>query len=560
MNTLKKMGRLLRYTLFLSVCISVIIVFHYCTANQDKPLVLNEVEQKWLEEHDEIVFAVDDTYPPLNYKDDKGRLVGLNIDLIRLIGQRTGIKIKLEGSTWNEALEKAMNHTVDGLINASPLEERKQRLNFTNSFFRDPLALVTYKDNDITAFDNIKFQRIAAKKGSQHLQALSSKIPNHLIISISTLEEGIELLSAKKIDGIYDDLAPLYHLISSQGYSHLKIAFVEPSKNGARIAVRNDDEIMLRILNKAIKSISNEDRLAIQNKWLKFTPERDYAMYYLTIAVLLTIVLLISLWTWSLKLMVNKRTNELKEELIRRKETEKLLISAKEKAEESDRLKSAFVANISHEIRTPMNGIVGFSELLTESEFIKEEQDKYHGLILSSARQLLSIINDLVNISKLEANLVQVYKAEVDINKMLQDLYSVFSIQVANKDISLECTNIENKENTYLLDEVKVVQVLTNLISNAIKNTEAGYVKFGIHEMNETELTFFVKDSGIGIKPENHKNIFNRFWKENNGANYGGTGLGLAISKAHIELMGGKIWLNSSENNGAEFYFALPFS
>ncbi len=528
-----------------------------CNPVSDQLIILNQEEKLWLKQHENIVLAVDNTYAPLNFKGEDGELTGLNIDLVHLMEQRIGIKIKLEGSNWNEALNKAMNHEVDGLINASPLEERKSKLNFTNEFFKDPLALVTYKGNEIRSFENIKFQRIAAKKGSQHLHLLKSKIPQHLIISINTLDEGIDLLSTKRIDGIYDDLAPLYHIISSMGYSNLKVAFVEPNKVGARIAVRNDDLILLGILNKAIKSISSEERLRIQNKWLAFTPKRDYTVYYITIGILVAVVLLISLWTWSLTAMVKRRTTELEEELVRRKEAEVQLIRSKEKAEESDRLKSAFLANISHEIRTPMNSIFGFSELLQVNDFSREEQSKYLSLILSSAKQLLSIINDLVNISKLEANLVTVDKSKVDVTKMMEDLKSIFKLETKNQNIELsyECTI--NGTSHFNIDEVKVKQVLTNLISNSIKNTEKGFVNFGIKHENSHLLQFYVKDSGTGINPDDHKNIFNRFWKVNNGSNESGTGLGLAISKAHVELMGGEIWVESKLGDGAAFYFTI---
>ncbi|WP_075590062.1 ATP-binding protein [Labilibacter marinus] len=537
----------------------ILVGFTYSCGLSDKQISFTEEEQLWINEHQQIVLAVDNSYAPLNYLDKEGKLTGLNIELVRLIEKRIGVKIRLEGSNWNEALQKAMNHEVDGLINASPLAERKAKLNFSNSFFKDPLALVTYKDNDIQDFENVQFQRIAAKQGSQHLKVLESKIPKHLTIPIKTLNEGIQLLSSKQIDGIYDDLAPLYHILSSEGYSHLKIAFIEPSENGARIAIRNNAPILLSILNKAIESITSEERILIQNKWLSFTPERDYKVFYLAIAILISFVLLISLWTWALKTMVNKRTNELKKELQRRKETEKLLIEAKEKAEESDRLKSAFLANISHEIRTPMNGIVGFSELLLVGSFTLEEQNKYHELVLNNSKQLLSIINDLVNISKLEAKLVEVVKSKIDISKMFEGLQSVFNLRVKGTNIELSYANGLDANKEIFLDEVKLKQVLTNLISNAIKNTENGYVRFGVCELADKKLKFTVEDSGLGIKPENHKNIFNRFWKVKSGANEGGTGLGLAISKAHVELMGGEIWVESEINQGAKFYFTIPF-
>ncbi|MCU4176881.1 ATP-binding protein [Carboxylicivirga sp. N1Y90] len=545
--------------IFKIVLFVILLGCYGCTQSKQHQIKFSPEEKQWLLNHDKIVLAVDNSYPPLNYIGDDGQLTGLNIDLVKLVGQQLNISIELEGSDWDEALEKALNHEVDGVINATPLEERKSKLNFSEEFFRDPLALVTYKDTEIDDFDNIKFQRIAAKRGSRHLLVLQEKIPPYLIVPIANLEEGIGLLSQRKVDGIYDDLAPLYHIISSSGYSHLKVAFVETNSLGASIGLRNNDPLLLSVLNKAISSITNEDRLSIQDKWLGFSPARDYTVYYITIGILMAVVMLISLWTWSLKTMVKSKTRELNSELQRRKQTEAELIRSKERAEESDRLKSAFLANISHEIRTPMNGIFGFSELLQLNTFSEDEQNKYLGLIFSSAQQLLSIINDLVNISKLEANLVEVNKEEVNLHEMVSDLFALHKLKAEKLALDFSYSYELEESERFNVDKVKVRQVLTNLISNAIKNTKDGSVHFGVEPYGDGEfLRFFVCDTGIGIDVENHEHIFNRFWKLKSGSDQGGTGLGLAISKAHVELMGGKIWVESELKKGAHFSFTVP--
>ncbi len=234
---------------------------------------------------------------------------------------------------------------------------------------------------------------------------------------------------------------------------------------------------------------------------------------------------------------------------------------AKEKAEESNRLKTSFLANLSHEIRTPMNGIIGFSELIGDSDTNNELRKRYISIIQQSSKQLLSIINDILDISKIETGQIDIRKNRLIINDVLSDIYKHFLSEVRNKNIELtyqkKCTD---NESTIFTDESKITRILTNLICNALKFTHKGYIEFG-YELKNNFLEFFVKDTGIGISPENHDIIFERFRQLDLSLSrkYGGTGLGLSISKELVELLGGEIWLNSELNIGSTFYFTIPY-
>jgi len=249
------------------------------------------------------------------------------------------------------------------------------------------------------------------------------------------------------------------------------------------------------------------------------------------------------------------------EDISEKKKTEEELIKAKEKAEESDRLKSAFLANISHEIRTPMNGILGFAELLKEPDLDPENQKEFLEVIERSGQRMLNIINDLINISKIEAGETTLRVRKNNINKMLHELHLFFMNEGNQKniDIDFHC-DLADEESFIETDDTKLNQILTNLIKNALKFTEEGSIKFGYY-LKESKIEFFVSDTGPGISPDQKDLIFERFRQSplNLTRKYEGAGLGLAISKAYVEILGGKIWIESEIGKGSTFFFELPY-
>jgi signal transduction histidine kinase/CheY-like chemotaxis protein len=243
-----------------------------------------------------------------------------------------------------------------------------------------------------------------------------------------------------------------------------------------------------------------------------------------------------------------------------RKNTEKALILSKEKAEESDKLKTAFLHNISHEIRTPMNAIIGFSEFLNDPRLLPDKRQSFTNIIIQSSNQLLSVISDIINIATIESGQEKLYIKEVNIGAVCELVYEQF-IQVANEqriDLSYH-EEPGNYDLPVFSDETKLVQILTNLVGNAIKFTPKGHVRFG-YSIKENEIEFYTEDSGIGIPADMHEEIFKRFRQVEFAATrqFGGSGLGLSISKAYVELLGGKIWLKSVPGEGSSFYFTIP--
>ena len=242
------------------------------------------------------------------------------------------------------------------------------------------------------------------------------------------------------------------------------------------------------------------------------------------------------------------------------------LKEARDQAEESDRLKTSFLANMSHEIRTPMNGIVGFANLLRDPGLSEDKKDLFLKHIDHSSNQLLNIIDDIIDISKIESGQLKISNKPVRINEILDDIYSSFFHRIRGDapgqklvDFKLRKGNDSN-DFTIVTDDFRLSQIFNNLIGNAIKFTKEGHITFGYKLKNNRHVEFFVSDSGIGIPNNKKKIIFDRFGQVNQERSLqpSGTGLGLPISKSLVDLMGGEMWVESDMGKGSTFYFTLP--
>ncbi|MCF8303690.1 MAG: tetratricopeptide repeat protein [Bacteroidales bacterium] len=247
---------------------------------------------------------------------------------------------------------------------------------------------------------------------------------------------------------------------------------------------------------------------------------------------------------------------------IMKNEVQEQLIKSKEKAEESDRLKSAFLANMSHEIRTPMNGILGFADLLKEPKLSGDEQQQFINMIESSGERMLSIINDLIDISKIESGQMEVMITTVNINEQIEEFYRFFEPEARPKGLKLYRNKaLPDEKAVQKTDRPKLQAILTNLIKNAIKYTDEGHIEFG-YQVKGDYLEFYVKDTGQGIRQNRLKAIFERFVQADLQFNNDkeGAGLGLAITQAYVNMLGGDISVESDYGKGTRFFFTIPYS
>lgn len=251
----------------------------------------------------------------------------------------------------------------------------------------------------------------------------------------------------------------------------------------------------------------------------------------------------------------------IEQDISERKKMLEELVTAKEKAVESDRLKTRFLNNMSHEIRTPMNGIIGFSDMLDEPGLSEERRKYYSKIIQNSSHQLLRIIDDILEISTLETKQEKTIESEFCLNDFLMEIFSIFNLKSKERNIPLYLKKGWHDDQSYIIsDKTKLNKIVSNLMENALKFTNEGYIELGYYIENEN-LKLYVKDTGIGISPKNHRKIFDRFSQEDReiANKHGGLGLGLSISKENAQLLGGDITLQSEKGQGSVFLITLPY-
>ena len=288
---------------------------------------------------------------------------------------------------------------------------------------------------------------------------------------------------------------------------------------------------------------------------------------YINIIVLFVVINIITLFP--LVSFINGVSFSFEKELryknIISKEREALM-RAKIKAEESDLLKTSFLSNMSHEIRTPMNAILGFSNLLSHKDISSAEKEEFVNLIRVNGKNLLTLVEDIIDISKIDSGQLQIKNSPVCLHEILKDVHDSFWDDIKRRgllNIKLYLNEgISDKKTMILTDAFRLRQVLINLVGNGIKFTDRGFVEFGYNLNNEDVLQFYVKDTGIGLPKGKEERVFERFSKFSNEKQkmlYGGTGIGLSIAKDVVNLMGGKIWVESEEKVGSTFYFTIPY-
>jgi two-component system sensor histidine kinase EvgS len=515
-----------------------------------REIELSRRENKWLIENPEVKIAGEPNWAPLSYYNNKGEYVGIIPDIWKLVEKRSGIKFKRIGSeNWQETIKLFKSGKIDVVEAITPTGIRKEYADFSNVYIQVDYVIVTNSNvKYIKNFKSLDLTTIGVVEGYEIQEQIVKKFPNQKYETYKSAEEGLKALSYGEIYAFIIDVASFEYYSKKNGLSNIKISGNTPFFYEVAIGVRKGNRELVSILNKALKTISEEEFNIVFERWSTINELLiDYSLLWKVI--LSAFIILVFIFYW------NRR---LAHEIALRKKTEIELKQARDFAEKATNAKSEFLANMSHEIRTPMNAVIGFTELM-EKTTLTNKQVSYLSTIKAGGNTLLSLINDVLDISKIEAKKLEVRYSSFDVFSTIYEIQQFFHEEINQKGLELIIEHDTDFKRNIILDESRLRQILFNLISNAIKYTNSGYIKlttkFKNISMDHIDLFITIEDTGIGIKEENLSNIFDPFVQVGDPKVkriMKGTGLGLAITNSLVELMNGSIKIKSELKIGTK--------
>lgn len=500
--------------------------------------------------------------PPKIFVNEKGKPEGIFIDLLKLIAENEDLSVTYEAGEWDELLKKLSQGEIDILPDVAYSTERDSLFQLNSvSVMSSWLEAYALKGTEIQSIFDLENKRLGVLKGSVQEEFLRDAFKSNLnfnfdLVTYEDYPSSIQALENKEVDLLIASRFLLFsdHVngnIISTGIifrpSELHFAF---SKSVDPALVNKFDRNLLQLKNDP-----GSKYYEILHYWFD-PPEKSVIPKYVlwVFVVLLLALLVVTVYFMLLRYQVKIKTKALWSK-------NRQLTLAKEKAEESERLKTIFLQNMSHEIRTPMNGIIGFLELLKEPDLDSDERKKYIEIVIKSGQRLLTTINNIIEISKIDSDQIHVKTTAINASEAMDFFYNFFNPAAREKGIELIMKNKlpADKEN-FMADKFIFDNILTNLLNNAIKFTQKGFVEFG-NSFENGDLIFYVKDTGIGIPEDRQKAIFERFVQANLNMTrpHEGSGLGLSIVQAYVKALNGKIWLKSEMGKGTTFYFSIPY-
>ncbi len=518
---------------------------------------------------------------PSTFLDKKtGKPSGFSVDLLNIIAAQNQIQVEyLIVNDWAE-VEDALH---DGKADMCPVlalnEARLKEFLFTEPTETFKISIATRaNNNEINNLTTLQWKNIGVIRNSQAFSILS-KFTNLNLIEYESFQVAIFDLLAGHIDAF---VAPEYiikNITIQAGISEsLKIVPtpIAEIKRGFAFT-KQKQRLYDQLAPKVNAFVSSSAYMPVYSRWFLSPPpywntRRLLILMGMIIAVICLVF--IALYYRSIALL-NKELKQsldarkiaqqmLEENLVKMQEINAELEEAKEKAEENDRLKTVFLQNMSHEIRTPLNAIIGFSELLPKNQNNKEKICTFAQIISQRGNDLLEIINEILEVSRIEAGSVQINVTDNKLSQLLKDLnefFLVYQKRINKGHIKFILkANCNTDHVIFHTDVMKIKQMLINLINNAFKFTDEGIIELGCAMADNQNVTFYVKDTGIGIPPDKLQFIFERFSQVEISKSrlYGGTGLGLSIVKGLVNILGGKVWVESELGKGSTFYIQVP--
>lgn len=536
-----------------------LILFQSIAFTDDGVLKLTADEIQFIEEHPVIRVAVDPNFVPYEFFDTDGTYKGIAADYMDIISERTGLEfIVAEGLTWNQAYEKAILKDLDMLSSVLRTPAREQLFNYSDSYF-DTYRVIIIKDNllEVKTIKDLYGKKVAVQTNSSHHSYLR-QFPEISLSLYQTVEEALQAVFTGVEVAFVGNYSTTSYLIKKNGFTDLRYIELDiAEKQSLHFAVRDDWPLLVSIINKALATITAEEKITISNRWINLEVKQNYETLFrilFIVAALITLVIIVSIF-WIAKL---------KKEIKLRKSIEGDLNVAKEEAINANHIKSAFLARMSHEIRTPLNAISGMGYILKKSD-LNASQMAYTDKIIRASKDMLGIINDILDFSKIESGKIELERISFNLDDLIEKLIHIISFRIEEQKIEFSVHKEHELPSYFLGDPKRLEQILLNLLTNAIKFTKEGEVSLSIRLVAKVKeqhiLEFSIKDSGIGMTEDQLERLFIPFNQADSSITrkFGGSGLGLSIVKNFAELMQGTITVYSEYGEGSTFNVVLPF-
>lgn len=499
---------------------------------------------------------------PKIFLDEEGKAEGIFIEIINEIAKTEDLEIQYVYGEWNDLKIMLQQGRIDVLPDFASSNERDSLFTINTipvlSSWVEAYSLTGAGIHSVKQLNN---KTIGLLEGSVQEEYFRDELPqkftlSYKLITYNDYSESVEALEKAEIDILIADRFLYFSEHFSDEISPTGIIF-RPSDLFFAFQ-KNADPDLVNLFDRNLADLKNDPHSSyyqILHSWFDPVMRAERQNYFLWALVgLLVILLVVLIFAFLLKYQVKVITKA----LWRRN---RQLTRAKEKAEENERLKSIFLQNMSHEIRTPMNGIIGFLSLLKEPDLDSQSREKYIDIVNKSGKRLLTTINNIIEISKIDSRQIEIRTSEVDLIEITNFYYNFFLPQAREKNLEfkLNCT-VPREKGNIITDKFILDNILTNLINNALKFTNKGIVELG-NSLENGQVKFYVKDSGVGIPKERQNAIFERFVQANLNMTraHEGSGLGLAIVKAYVEILAGEIWVESEEGKGSTFFFTFPY-
>ncbi|WP_161904364.1 transporter substrate-binding domain-containing protein [Pseudomonas sp. L13] len=532
------------------------------------PLELSQEELTWIEQHKKIKVVLAASYAPLSFYDQNNKLQGLTADLLTILAQRTGLEIEiLRSDSVSDMIKQLQNNQADLIAALSIGDLRLDPLQYTRPYTISPFVVVTKRQSPVRDINELKGKRLAIPIGNPLSKWLQQQYPAVTLVPVETAARGVELVSNGDVSASVHTQLGANYFIKHHFRNDLVISgMVGPNPARIGMVVAHEDMPLKSIINKVLLEIPPEEFKTLSDRWRNHAAPAvasSWSTYkssvYKVIGVALLFVLAFLVWNYYLQAQIKQRK---KAESEREQLVEQLRV-AKQAADEANESKSTFLASMSHEIRTPISALIGLIEMLRVRGGTPQQINDNLAVAHESAQSLLSLIGDILDLSKIEAGAMVLSPRPTRLGELLHSVHKLFEINAKNKQLTFSVM-IDIQDPHVIIDALMLNQIIANLISNAIKFTDQGFVQLSLQQLpdnpesNLARYVIEVRDSGTGLDEQQKKAIFEPFVQVASApTTVRGTGLGLSICTRLTTLLGAQLSVTSEPGNGSCFRLAF---